>query len=325
MKNKIHIIIFSIFLYQNCYAQNTIDTTSYRVLSEKAKELQNNKKYNKALKIYLKLFELKEKNKSNLYIDASLCAYQIKDLNLTKKLLTYSISKGGISANYLDTNNDLGIMKHEQFWKETISNYNSYKCLYYSKYSNNIDAYIEVQELFFRDQFVRFLPDYILGITDEDRSLAYPAYFKALREKDSINIKKYEPIVYPKIDTAVKKIQLKLIEKIDSLNISRLIEITKKYGWQPNGYFILWHQRNSYGSNNYVWNYFKPFLSEEIDKGNLDKSFFAAFEDFKSLKEIGVTMYGVLQGKVPENVNQNRCKVGLDPLTMDEILMKNNN
>jgi len=37
------------------------------------------------------------------------------------------------------------------------------------------------------------------------------------------------------------------ISRVDSLNITRLIEITKKYGWQDEGWLILWHQRDTYG------------------------------------------------------------------------------
>ncbi|MGF1556606.1 hypothetical protein [Paucihalobacter sp.] len=48
------------------------------------------------------------------------------------------------------------------------------------------------------------------------------------------------------------------IARIDSLNIKRLIEITKDYGWQNKGWIILWHQRGTYGKSNYVWNFFKP-------------------------------------------------------------------
>lgn len=61
------------------------------------------------------------------------------------------------------------------------------------------------------------------------------------------------PEIYREIDSLMEVDQRyrtngsewKEIFRNDSLNIKRLIEITKEYGWQKKGWLILWHQRRT--------------------------------------------------------------------------------
>lgn len=106
--------------------------------------------------------------------------------------------------------------------------------------------------------------------------------------------------------------------RIDSANIHELIVITKKHGWFEKAWIVLWHQRGTYGQKNEVWNYFKPFIDKEIEKGRVRKSFWAQFDDGKSVSEEGQQIYGMYQNQSPiidiEQVDERRAEVGLPPL-----------
>lgn len=73
---------------------------------------------------------------------------------------------------------------------------------------------------------------------------------------------------------------LKLSEKVDSVNIVRLKELTVKYGWEPRAWLLLWHHRGFTENQKFVWDFFKPYLESEIKKDNVNKDFFVDFEEF---------------------------------------------
>tara|TARA_Y100000815_G_scaffold196442_1_gene179976 strand:+ start:894 stop:1757 length:864 start_codon:yes stop_codon:yes gene_type:complete len=137
------------------------------------------------------------------------------------------------------------------------------------------------------------------------------------------------PKIYREIDSLVELDQKvrkngndrNKMAEVDSSNIKRLIEITKEFGWQSRGWLILWHQRGTYGEDNYIWNFFKPYIDEQIQKGNLEKSFWTMFEEEKSIIENKVQIYGRYWNnfdqfpiKDIENVDQRRIENGLPPL-----------
>ena len=111
------------------------------------------------------------------------------------------------------------------------------------------------------------------------------------------------------------------INRIDSLNINRLIEITKEYGWQKKGWLVLWHQRGTYGEDNYVWNFFKPHIDKEIKEGKIKRDFWTNFEEEKFLVENRQQIYGFYWNQFDEfplidieNVDKRRTENGLAPL-----------
>ena len=74
------------------------------------------------------------------------------------------------------------------------------------------------------------------------------------------------PHVYREIDSMIDVDQKvrdmegadrETVQKVDSTNILRLMDITKEHGWQRRGWLILWHQRGSYEEQNYVWGFFQ--------------------------------------------------------------------
>jgi tetratricopeptide (TPR) repeat protein len=116
------------------------------------------------------------------------------------------------------------------------------------------------------------------------------------------------PEIYREIDSLQKADQKvrtngatsKEMIKVDSTNVVRLIEITKKYGWQDKGWIILWHQRGTFNEKNWVWDYFRPLISEKIKEGELRKSYWAQFEEFQNVIENGYQEYGLY----PNNFNE---------------------
>jgi len=111
------------------------------------------------------------------------------------------------------------------------------------------------------------------------------------------------------------------ISRIDSLNINRLIEITKEYGWQKRGWLVLWHQRGTYGKDNYVWNFFKPHIDKEIKEGKINKDFWVMFEEERSIVNKREQIYGMYWNQFDEypiidieNVDKRRAEFDLPPL-----------
>src|SRR5690606_19933780 len=121
--------------------------------------------------------------------------------------------------------------------------------------------------------------DYFLNF-DEFNNFRNESLFSEIENDYEKHISEFynkleHPKIYREVDSLMKIDQeyrtngseWKEMARIDSLNIKRLIEITKEYGWQKKGWLILWHQRGSYGQDNYVWNFFKPYIDEQIAKG----------------------------------------------------------
>jgi len=134
------------------------------------------------------------------------------------------------------------------------------------------------------------------------------------------------PEIYEEIETLLRKDQEvrnngNSMLETDEKNINRLIEITKEYGWQEKGWIILWHQRGTYGENNNVWSFFKPYIDQQIREGKMRKDFWARFEDEKSIQKYGKQLYGMYWSQYKEwpiidieNVDKRRESVGLPPL-----------
>lgn len=137
------------------------------------------------------------------------------------------------------------------------------------------------------------------------------------------------PKIYKEIDSLIRQDQLIRsgglnnadLMTIDSSNISRLIDITKQYGWQKKGWLLLWHQRGTYGQDNYVWNFFKPYINDEIRKGIINKDFWTMFEDEYLIRTEKKQIYGNYWSQYNEypiidikNIDKRRNEKGLPPL-----------
>lgn len=127
---------------------------------------------------------------------------------------------------------------------------------------------------------------------------------------------------------------LELSDKVDSVNITKLKELTIKYGWEDRAWVLLWHHRGSYKEKHFVWDFFKPFLQKEIEKDNINKNFFVAFEEFNNstsnlqapaiyeLGGIGRLSMNQTYDDI-KNLDQRRKSVGLPPLYFEYFLYGN--
>ncbi len=288
--------------------------------AHRAKELNDTKK---SLSLYEEAFILHSDNAIVDYLNAANCAAQLNNEISCKKWIIEAIVKQKVEKKSI-----LKFSENETYqWcvAEILSKYSMYLSKHYEALENPV-AYFKIQKLIDRDQFSRKIDDYHLGISETDKDIAFEGFIKSQAPKDSIARKKYQAILFPKISKEHRAYQLKLMRYTDSLNIVSLMDITREHGWQKEAWLLLWHQRGSYGKKSWIWNYFKPLIDNEIKQGKVSSSFWAEFEDFKSINETGTSVYGYHPGKVDIiTVNEKRKSIGLPLLTDAEIANRNNN
>lgn len=137
------------------------------------------------------------------------------------------------------------------------------------------------------------------------------------------------PEIYREIDSLMEIDQRyrtngserKEISRNDSLNIKRLIEITREYGWHKKGWLILWHQRGTYKQDNYVWNFFKPYIDDQIKNDKINKDFWVMFDEEQSITKNREQTYGMYWNQYDEypiidieNVDRRRAEFDVPPL-----------
>lgn len=118
-----------------------------------------------------------------------------------------------------------------------------------------------------------------------------------------------------------------LTHRVDSTNMVRMMEITGKIGWQDNLVPVLWNRRGNYGSEDWVWDFFKPAIDKAIADGQIRPVVWAQFEDERKVRTYSSQRYGmypVLYDRFPleepERIDEIRDSIGLPPLWyMNEI------
>ncbi len=175
---------------------------------------------------------------------------------------------------------------------------------------NYFDSFKEFNPFREKKLFSKIKADYAKYISDFYNGLKHPQIY---REVDSLMEIDYK--------MRTNGSEWKEISRVDSLNIKRLIEITKEYGWQDKGWLILWHQRGTYGGKNYVWDFFKPYIDNKIKEGEMRKDFWTLFEEEKSLINYKEQILGLYTNQFKEypikdikNVDKRRAEFGLPPL-----------
>lgn len=317
MKHLILLICFLVSL--NSLAQNNyVKNTELLLYAKRA--LEKNE-ITKALTYYEDAFKLVDKVDLSDYLYAAKCASKLKNKNALKELIIKAIEEHKISKeNLIDLSDD---KFYQKVLDRIIPDYENYLANFYNKIKNPI-VYDKLQKLLHRDQIIRKLGDYYLGVDEKEQEAAFDSYLKAQAEKDTVAQRKYRAILFPKSNKVHEEYKTKVINYADSLNVVELIKITENYGWQKEAWLILWHQRGTYGEKNWVWNYFKPVIDNEIVKGNVSPFFWIIFEDIASIIKTGKSIYGYHPGKInPETVNLKRKEIGLPILTEEEIVQRN--
>ncbi len=314
-------LLLTISLFISLLSSGQVDYTKHADLLLNAYRALDKNDPKNALDLYEKAFAIHDDNSIAEYLNAANCAAKLKDEDSCKEWIIKSIeTKKTLKSTLIKfSDNDL----YQKCLNDILPNYQNHLASYYSSIENPM-AFFLVQELTNRDQFSRRLKDYDQGITSEAREVAFKGYLKAQAKKDTVAMNKYKAIVFPKVDKVYRDYNHKIMRYTDSLNIVKLIDITKEYGWQKEGWLLLWHQRGTYGQDNWVWNYFKPYINNEIVKGKISPFFWAKFEDISSIYKSGKSIYGYHPGKVdPKVVNRNRKSIGLPLLTATEIEQRN--
>jgi tetratricopeptide (TPR) repeat protein len=268
-------------------------------LISKANKLKNEANYEEAIITYEMALDILIPNSSTPFFNVAECALKLDNIELADTWIRKGISQGGAQMEYLRKYKGFSEIQDAVFYKKIVADYNSLRQQYFSTIEN-IDIYLEIEKLVARDQFVRKIDDYISGRTQEDISKAMEGLIEAQKNNDTVAEKKYRELVFPKPNKEYQKLQNELMQKVDSLNIDRLMEITNEHGWQERAWLILWHQRGNHDEDNYVWNYFRPLINKEIEEGKMSRSFWYAFDLFKEMMDSG--KMGTIQlGEKPKN------------------------
>jgi tetratricopeptide (TPR) repeat protein len=291
-KTTLLLLIISSF----SYGQTKYD--NHDGLISEANNLRKDGNCEQAIVKYQNALEILIPNSSTAFFNLAECALNLNDLKLADEWIRKGVSVGGAQKSYLESYQGFAEIQDQEFYKKIVSDYNQLRQKYFSSIEN-IDLYLEVEELTSRDQFVRKTGMYLDGYSEVDYQNAGDAFFKAQRENDTVKAKELKKIVFHKTKDKYNETTTELMQRVDSLNVARLIEITEKHGWQERAWIILWHQRGTYGEDNYVWNYFKPLIDKEIKDGKLSRNFWSAFDQHKEMMESG--NFGTIQiGEKPK-------------------------
>ena len=311
------------FLFANIIGYSQINFQVHDSLLLEAYRTYEKADYQKAIELYDRAFRLNGAGRSIDYLIAANSAAFLDREGQCQNLLSESITK-----EKTDLETILSFSENSTYQKcaaNIEANYRELLNTYYMSLENPA-LYEQIQDLVRRDQFSRKIGDYYLGISEEAQEAAFGAYLNAQDKKDTVAMAKNKAILWPVKSEELNEIELTVMSHTDSLNIAELITIVTHHGWQPEAHILLWHQRGTYGEPNWVWDFFVPFMNKEIEAGTVEPSFWAMFEDFKSIQENGTTIYGYHPGKVnPQEVNAQRSSIGLPQLTVAEIEERNRN
>lgn len=286
------LLITSICQGQTKYDQHDDLINEANTLKEEGNCEQAIEKYEQALGVLIP-------NSSTPFFRSAECALKIKNIPLADDWIRKGVSVGGAQISYLKSFEGFSEIQNEEFYKKIIADYNSLRQKYFTSI-DDIDLYLKIEELTSRDQFVRKTGLYLDGYSEIDYQKAGDDFSKARKAKDTVKAKRSKKILFNKTDEKYKETTTELMKRVDSLNVARLMEITEKHGWQERAWIILWHQRGTYGEDNYIWNYFTPLINKEIEEGKLSRKFWGSFELFKSMMENGT--FGTIQvGEKPKN------------------------
>jgi len=253
-------------------------------LISEANTLRKNGNCEQAIEKYKNALEILIPNSSTPFFNLAECALNLNDLTLADKWIRKGVSIGGAPKSYLKDYKGFADIQEEEFYKKIISDYNKLRQKYFSSI-DDIDLYLKIEELTARDQFVRKTGMYLDGYSEVDYKNAGTEYREAMKANDTVKAKELRKILFHKTKDEHKATTSELMQRVDSLNVARLMEITEKHGWQERAWIILWHQRGTYGEDNYVWNYFKPLIDKEIEEGKLSRDFWSSFEMHKEMME----------------------------------------
>jgi hypothetical protein len=316
-------LFFLLIIVQSSYLWAQDRFERYNIWISKAEQASEQTNDSEALEAYRQAFSCLETARGYDYLQAAACANRLNNGKESWHWISEAVRQTAASKEQV-----LGLLALQETDALAVELRKQYDDLLKAYYQSrpNLEAFIKVEKLKERDQFIRKLDSYYLGISEEMKKQALEEYMAASKRGDTLAIAKAKAILFPTIKESFREDNIRMQQHIDSLNMVELMEITLQWGWQENAWLLLWHQRGDWGNSTPVWDFFKAVLDEEIRAGKLANSFWAAFEDYRQLKTSGNTIYGYHPGCVDvESVNEKRQSIGLAPLTPQEIEARNQN
>nr|WP_315142923.1 hypothetical protein [uncultured Flavobacterium sp.] len=262
---------FSLFLS----AQTKYDKFDQLILE--ADSLKIVGEYQHAYDKYANALRILIPDSSTPYFSMAECALKSGNIKKCKKSIIEGLTKGGAEYDYLIRYDGFKDIQMMSFYQAILKEYNHYRQQYFSR-KENIDVFLEILALYEKDQLVRKTEDYFTNYSEEELTEARKQFVEAQEKGDKVKLEVYKKILFPNVEDKYSD----LMVRVDDSNIKRLIEITKKYGWQPKAWLLLWHHRSSYQENNFVWNHFIPLINKEIEQGKISRTFWKPFEDEKN-------------------------------------------
>jgi hypothetical protein len=232
--------------------------------------------YQHAYDKYARALNILIPDSSTPYFNMAECALKLGNVKKCKNSIIEGLVKGGAEYDYLIRYDGFKDIQMTSFYDDIRKDYNYYRQQYF-RHKENIDVFLEVLALHEKDQLVRKTEDYFANYSEEELVVARQQFVQAQEKGDLVKLEVYKKILFPKVEGKYEE----LMKRVDDSNIKRLIEITKKYGWQPRAWLLLWHHRTSYQENNVVWNHFIPLINKEIEEGKVSRAFWKPFDNFK--------------------------------------------
>jgi len=268
-------VIFSFFSFF-LLAQTKYDKFDQLILE--ADSLKILEEYQHAYDEYAKALNVLIPDSGTPYFCMAECALKLGNIQKCKKLIIEGLTKGGAEYDYLIRYDGFKDIQMMPFYQAILKEYNHYRQQYFCS-KENIDVFLEILVLNEKDQLVRKTEDYFTNYSEEELTEARKQFVEAQEKGDIVKLEIYKKILFPKVEEKY----VELMHRVDDSNIKRLIEITKRYGWQPKAWILLWHHRGSYKENNFVWNHFIPLINKEIEQGKISRTFWKPFEDSKKM------------------------------------------
>lgn len=200
------------------YPQNKRDKRNYLVYAAEVSLYDKN--YNQSLKYFTKAFKYAPAQTSYELLTAASVAFKLNKVKIAESYLKESITKYKVPLELINTYPKLAPYKNSKLIKEINSSYDKLLKEYYANLKN-ISAYLEVEQLVTKDQYVRALTNYYLGVSDEEGGEMLFNYINAVNKKDSLGIQKYGRYVNFK-DKNLENLKFELMENTDSLNIQNI-------------------------------------------------------------------------------------------------------
>ena len=289
------ILQFSLlFLVQIAICQS--NPKEYNLLIKKADSCYNAKTYIIARDRFAEAFKIDHTNKSHLYNGACAAALA-NDTDKAFEWLNLSVDNGYANITHLKIDSDLTTLHTKKQWEKLII---------------KLEKKIEIIEV----NYDKPLQKELLSIYEEDQGMRMK--FMSVYDKPTPDRKKIDSIG-------------KIMNSKDSLNLIKVTKILDTKGWVGKDVvgetanktlFLVIQHGDLQTQQKYL-----PMMREAVNKGSANGASLALLEDRVALRQGKKQIYGSQIGRDnetklyyvscledPDNVDERRAKVGLQPL-----------